>query len=295
MKDNIYYKFKKIFCFKKYAELRRKQRKILLSFAFFISFGINLFAAQENYTIGGRSAGMGYTSVTFSDFWSIQNNQAGLTSIKHTNAGFYYENKFFLKELSFNSCALVLPTKSGVFGFSTNYFGYNKYNESKFGLAYAKQLGKKISVGIQIDYLYTHIAENYGNKGIATFEIGFLSNLTNEFSIGAHIFNPISAKLNDYGNERIPTVFKLGLSYNFNKKVLVCTEVEKDFNFKPLFKAGLEYHIVKEIYIRAGISTNPTLFTFGFGLEFKNLKLDLASSMHPVLGYSPQISLIYGL
>jgi hypothetical protein len=266
--------------------------KIYLCFIILLSSVPN-WASNDNNPIGGRVAGMGFTGVTLTDSWSVQNNQAGLGFVKNISAGMYYENHFLVKELSSKSVAFVLPTQSGVFGLNMNYFGYEKYNETKLGLAYGKAFGEKISAGIQLDYLNTHIAEDYGNKGNMTFEIGILSKLNKSLTIGAHVFNPIRVKVADYNDERIATIFKLGLSYNFSNKVLVIAETEKNINYKPQFKAGLEYHIIKEIYLRTGLSTNPTQNTFGIGIELKKIKIDLASSYHQVLGYSPQMSLVY--
>ena len=270
-------------------------KKILIIFFCIIVQFSTLIAGNENNPIGGRSAALGNASVTFSDFWSIHNNQAGLAYFDNITAGFYYENRFGLSELSLKSGAFVLPTKSGVCGLSMNYFGYSQYNENKIGLAYAKSFGKKFSVGIQFDYLSTHIAENYGSKSLVTFEIGMIAKLTENLSIGTHFYNPISVKLNDYNDERVPYVGKLGLAYNFSDKVLLSVETEKETDIDPILKAGIEYRLIKEIYVRTGITTKPFVNTFGFGIKLKKLQFDFSSSLHPVLGYSPQISFIYNI
>jgi hypothetical protein len=70
-------------------------------------------------------------------------------------------------------------------------------------------------------------------------------------------------------------------------------EVEKDLVHKPVLRAGIEYHPAKTFFIRAGVLSNPVTFTLGAGLEFGNLKFDIASSYHMILGYSPQVSVTY--
>jgi|AntAceMinimDraft_16_1070373.scaffolds.fasta_scaffold08022_2 hypothetical protein len=270
-----------------------KIKSLLIVFFFLIT--LNVFAIHDNKPVGARSSAMGNASVALSDFWSAHNNQAGLAYYKNIAAGFYYEDNFLIKELGLKYAAVVLPTNSGVFGLTTSYFGYTQYNESKLGLAYSKSFGEKFSAGLQLDYLSTHIAENYGNKGAVTFELGIRAQLSKNLYLGAHVFNPVNIKIAEYNDERLPTIMRLGLSYNFSEKIIACVETEKDINYDPVLKAGMEYHIIKEIYLRAGISTNPTLNTFGFGVEFKKLKFDFASSIHQTLGYSPQISLIYNI
>ena len=88
---------------------------------------------------------------------------------------------------------------------------------------------------------------------------------------------------------------RFGLSYIFSEKVLISAESEKDIEFAPIFKSGIEYHIVKPLYLRIGIASNPTKNSFGFGLELKKLKLDFAFSRHNELGYTSMVSVIYDL
>jgi hypothetical protein len=266
--------------------------KHYLAILFLVLSG-QLSASHDNVPQGGRSAAMGHASVAFTDFWSLQNNQAGLAYYNHFAAGFYYENRYLTKELSLKSGGVILPTGSGNFGLNLSYFGYPKYNESKFGLSYARSFGDVLAIGLQLDYLLTSIASDYGKKGVATFEIGILSKINEHLTLGAHVFNPISVKLADYDNEHIQAIIRMGAAYAFDKNILISAEVEKDMEFDPVFKLGLEYRIIEQIYVRGGISTNPGLYSFGFGLDFNKLKIDFSSSIHQTLGYSPQISMYY--
>ena len=266
--------------------------KLYLAILFLI-FSTQLFAIHDNVPEGGRSAAMAHASVALTDFWSLQNNQAGLAYFDRIAAGFYYENRYLTKELSLKAGGVVVPTKSGVFGLNLSYFGYPKYNESKIGLSFARSFGDVLAIGLQLDYLLTSIAEDYGNKGVATFEIGLLSKINDHLTLGAHIFNPISVKIAEYEDERIPAIIRVGAAYSFDNNILVSVEAEKETEFDPILKLGIEYRIVEKVYVRGGISTNPGLYSFGFGLNFKKLKIDLSSSIHQVLGYSPQVSMIY--
>ena len=268
-------------------------KRTTISFLFLVIILSTCFATGENWAIGGRSAGMANASVTLNDLWAIHNNQAGLAEIKNISAGIYYENLYGLNELGLKAGAFVIPTKSGVFGLNLSYFGYSQYNENKVGLAYAKSFGNKFSVGIQLDYLSTHIAENYGSTSAIAAEIGLQYSINKKINIGAHVYNPTKAKIADYNNERVPTIFRLGLSYLISKKIIVAIETEKDIQYNAAFKAGVEYHAVKQFYFRAGISTNPVLNSFGFGLELKNFNLDFATTYHQVLGFTPQVSIIF--
>jgi len=263
----------------------------LLCGIFLIPSGV--FAGGDNHPIGGRSAGLAHASVTLADLWSVHHNQAGLALLEHSSAGFFYENRFLLSDLSLRGGAVAIPTKSGTFGLSAAAFGFELYGEGKYGLAYGRKLGSRINMGLQLNYHSLRIGEGYGNANAISVELGVLAQLTDEIWIGAHVYNPNRAQLADFDDERLPTALSLGLRYDFSEKVFTALEIEKDIDFDPVVKVGLEYHEVEYLYLRAGIATNPQQSTFGFGLQLSNFKLDVATSIHSQLGYSPQFSLLY--
>lgn len=243
--------------------------------------------------LGARSSGMGNASVSLSDVWSAHHNQAGLGFLRDFSAGAYYENRFLIKELSIEGGVAALPVKGGTFGLCISNFGYSLYHENKYSLSFAKAFGDKLSAGIAMDYLTTKIGEGYGSKGVLAAEFGIQAKPLKGLTIGAHVFNPTRAKLADYNNERLPTVIRFGGDYNFSDKVKVAVETEKDIAQKAIFKAGIEYKPVKELYLRAGVGTNPTLTSFGFGLNLKSIQIDVSANYHQTLGFSPQIGLTY--
>ncbi len=259
-------------------------------------FALTLLMANAQQTaqnIGARSSAMAGAGVASTGFWSAANNQAALGYNKSYGAGFYYENGYLAKELSLNSLALVVPTNKGSFVVDLNYFGYSQYNESKIGLGYGMALSEKFAVGVQLDYLRTYIGGDYGSANIFTFEVGLMSKITKDLTLGAHIFNPIQAKLTDYNDERISALMKLGLEWKLSENFIALAEVQSDIDNEMSIIGGLEYRIKEILYTRVGIGTGPNMFSFGVGLNLKHFKLDFSSSMHQLLGYSPQLSLYY--
>ena len=251
------------------------------------------YGSSDNHLFGGRAAGMGNAAVTLYDFWAVSHNQAGLARIDRPAAGVYFENRFMAEELSLGAGAFVLPTKSGIFGLSFNIFGFELYNETKVGLAYARTFGQRLSAGLQLNYNNTFIANDYGSAGNLTFEAGIIFEIIPQLNIGVHVFNPTATIISDYTDDRIATVIRAGASWKFSEKVFVIIETEKSGNHDPVFRSGIEYHITDPIYIRAGIGTKPTTNSFGFGLALGRLNMDIAASYHHVLGYSPQIGFVY--
>jgi hypothetical protein len=251
------------------------------------------YPAGERIPAGGRSLAMGGTSVACADFWSLGNNQAGAAWIKGFSAGFGFENRFLLKELMYEQLGVALPLKAGTIGILVNRFGNSQYSELKAGLSFARKFGKHFSVGIQLDYLRIHVADDYGSKNLVSCEIGMLYHADRHLSIGMQLLNPVPVKITEHPPELLPSIICLGLSYCFSDNFLMAIEAEKDLKNPVILRAGAEYHFARPAYARIGISTSPMSFTFGCGLEFGRLKFDMASGYHQALGFSPSGSVVY--
>lgn len=261
-----------------------------------LSFLVYLFsvASGDNFTAGARATAIGDASITLSDVFSTTTNQAGLAFMSNYSVGIYSDRKFVNASINnFNSAvALPISEKVGTFGLSANYYGYKYYNETKVGLAYARKFGPKFSLGIQFDYLRTTIFE-LGSKNFFTFEMGFQYKPWKVLTIGAHVYNPIPYKVDKVYGEHLPTIMKFGLGYEPSPKVLLAAEYEQDIHYKPQFKGGIEYRVVKYFSLRAGVQTTPFSASFGFGVNVVGLNLDASASYHPVLGFTPQLAFIY--
>jgi len=259
----------------------------------FLMISFVAVAFEGSGVAGARSAAMGRASVTLSDFWSIQNNPAGIAMMSNPAAGIYYENRFLMKELAMKSGAFVLPVRFGVLGVSFNQFGYSLYNENKLGIAYARAFSDQLRIGVQLDYLTTQFGDGYESTNNITFELGVQSDITKKITVGAFIFNPVKARLSSYTDERVPVIMRFGVTYHFTEKLFGIAEIEKNFDLKPGLRTGFEYTINQTFYARIGLSTQPGLLTFGSGFRIGNLNLDLSAGMHQVLGVSAQAGLIY--
>jgi hypothetical protein len=253
-------------------------------------------SAQGGWSIGfsggARSESMGRASVILEDTWAIYNNQAGLASLKNISLGLYSSNHYLLKELSACGLAMAIPTPGGVIGIGFTYSGFSLCNEKKIGLAFARAFGKKISAGLQLDYLTQTIGEGFGTRHFLTFEGGFIGRITERITVGFHTFNPVPYYYKD-GLLLLSATYRLGVSYLFSGSFLMTLECEQSTGRKAILKSGLEYSFSNKAFARLGIISQPFEFTAGVGFIIDRLQVDLASSYHQYLGYSPQVSVIY--
>lgn len=243
--------------------------------------------------IGPRSASLGHASSCLFDVWSSYNNQGSLGFVRQADVASYYENHFLLKELSQSGFAAVVPIKKGTFSLAYSALGYKLYHESQITLGYGMKLNETISLGVGFDYLNTKIADIYGKANAFTGSFGLTIKLLPQLVIATHIYNPFRVSITSYNHERVPTIFKFGTQYIFSKKVFLITEAEKISGQKINIKAGIEYNPNSLVYLRVGGATYPTQTSFGFGVKYNGLKIDISSTYHSVLGLTLQIGLSY--
>ena len=231
-------------------------------------------------------------STLHANAFSFSGNQAALAGIKNVSAGVYSEKRFLLKELSMYTAAVALPTTSGSFGLKADYFGDVSYNETGLGLAYARKLGDKIDVGIQFNY-YSFKTAGYGNASAINAEGGVILHLTDELNIGLHVYNPTSVTIGKTGEEKMPAIYAAGLGYDVSSRLFMGAEIEKIEDQPVNVNAGLQYYFDEKLFATAGIASATSTYYFGFGIAIKNLQLNAVASMHPQLGITPGLMLLF--
>lgn len=263
-----------------------------------LGLGVLLFspegrAAGEFRPLGGRAAGIAGISVALTDQWSAANNQAGNVFNEGIFCGVYFENRYMVKELSYKALVFSACLRPGAFSFTCLYFGTGVYSELKTGVGYARKFGKHFSAGIQLNYYRFRISDDYGSKNILNCEAGLMFKPARQLVVGFHCVNPVPVKLYGISGESLPTLFQLGLSYNFTEGLMMSAEVEKDPVSKACARIGAEYRFAGILSARAGVATGPFRLSIGAGIVIKRFSLDFASEYSQVLGFSPAVSIQY--
>lgn len=280
------------------------QRLLTIITAIILSIAINKASANGIVNpLGGRASAMGGSSVAAQGLWALQNNPAGMAKLERTSFGLYYQNLWMVEQTAYKCGVVAIPLNVGTIGMSFNQFGNEDYNENKIGLAFARDFGRYLQIGLQLDYCLFHYAEDYGSKSALTFELGIQSKITDKLTLGTYIFNPAHLKINQtLNNEPLPIVFRFGASYKFTKDFVGQVELEKNTDFDGVsLRGGLEYEAVKDFFIRAGaqIGVNRLqqqgLLTFGLGYKIKFAEINVGAQMHQVLGSSINIGMIFNI
>ena len=258
----------------------------------FLSIHLIINGQTVRRPVAAVYTGLGAYSNNHIDVFSFSNNQASLAQMKNASVGAYGERRFMLNELSLYQLAIAVPTTSGNFGVHAGYFGFSDYNESQMGLAYARKLGSKVDIGVQFNYNDIR-ASGYGNSSAINFEIGTVFHLTDKLNAGVHAYNPVGGKFGKNSNEKLASVYTIGLGYEASSKFLMSAEIEKEENQPVSINAGMQYKFLPQFMIRAGIVTNTSVLYGGASLFLNTFRLDVVASYHPKLGVTPGLLLIY--
>lgn len=248
-------------------------------------------AIDEQFGGGSRIKSMAGIGVSIPDNWSSHYNQAGLAYLTDYAISAFYSNRFNLKETGYSAITIVLPVKPGTFSINASNFGYSAYSESKIAIGFGKRLGKYFSAGIQVNYIHTFISDIYDDKNGVYADLGLISIPFKKLRIGFHVINPIGSTFFD--KDLISPVVRTGISYDVNESILIGFQIDKELYSSLEIKAGMEFELREHFFIRSGINLKTIEYSFGIGIDLKNVKCDLGFSNHQILGYSPNISLTY--
>lgn len=236
--------------------------------------------------------GLGAYSLNHVDVFSFTANQAALAQLKNVSAAVYGERRFLLSELNNYTAAIGLQTSSGNFGLKAGYSGFSDYNETQIGLAYARNLGKKIDIGVQFNYNGIQAA-GYGNTSAISFEIGTILHITDQLNAGVHVNNPVGGKFGKDQQEKLASVYAVGLGYEASDKFFISAEIEKEEDEAINVNAGLQYKFLPQLLARVGVSSATSAAWLGLGLTIKSFRIDLTTSYHPQLGITPGILFLF--
>ncbi len=256
-----------------------------------LSLCTSITAQLLRYSVALPYAGLSAYSTQQNDPLSFTSNQAALAQTDKAGIAIYGERRFLLAAVSAYTMAAAVPTKMGNFGVQINYAGFKNFNENKIGLAYAKSLGSKIDVGIQFNY-YGYRIPTYGNASSVNFEAGVLFHFTDKLNAGFHVYNPVGGKLGKDGDEKLASAYKFGIGYDASENFFVSSQIIKEEDKPVNVMAGIQYHFAHQFFVRAGFMSESSTAFAGAGIGWKNLRLDVAGSYHPQLGFSPGILLI---
>ncbi|WP_140936584.1 DNA-binding protein [Sphingobacterium lumbrici] len=239
--------------------------------------------------------GMGNTGLARQSVYSIGLNPAGIAGLTNTNVALAYQQHFLSSEIQSRAAYLNIPIKSlGGVGVGVNSYGIAGVSTlSTVRGIYARQFGKQIFSAVGLNYHQFYI-KNYGNDQTFSVDLGLQVNVFPHLVIGALVRNISSSKYKEDVDQQISREIGLGLNYVVSDHLSLASDIYYDFRSKMNYRGGLEYAFDRRFKIRGGAASNPLHYLAGLGLILNKIQIDIASSFHPKLGTSPQITMAYG-
>ncbi len=225
--------------------------------------------AQQPFSNSHSEAICGATSCE-TGFNSVGLNPAGASCSK-AGLSASYNNRFFMKELSQKSAAAALPTATGTFTSTFNYYGFQLFNQIKASLGYAMKLTDNICAGATANYHSTHIDDTPDHLRTATGDIGLIAKPHKKLRIGFFIENITNSQYRT-GDTIIPVRIQTGIQYILYGGHRIIIDIEKtNMDSEILVHGAVTSPLNDKISIMAGIHTLP--LTIGAGTEFHLGKL----------------------
>ena len=136
-------------------------------------------------------------------------------------------------------------------------------SENQFFLSVANRFSDKLSIGIAFKFFYYKLYQDVSSTGLG-FDIGAFYLLNDEMAL-SFVITDINSKYEwDTGKifgasglitkNKFPLIKKFGFSYRFNeKKILTAVEFESSNAGTNILRAGCEYIIYENLFLRAGV------------------------------------------
>ncbi len=249
-------------------------------------------AGLEDLSLSAKGRGLAdATSVMTEDPSQIFGNPAAIFS-SHLQCALTYARPFGLKALDYGHITLALPYKSLTLGSAAKTFGNDLYREMVFSFAWSYHLHKDLFIGSCFRY-GTVAIQNYGKDGALLLDIGAIAHLNEDLACGFSIHNINHAALGK-GDEPLPTGLQTGIKIKLMATTLFF-DLYKEIKYPLDLRCALQIHMLSPLTLRAGVGSQPSRLTAGFGLSFKSMSLDYGFSTHSVLDVSHQFSLRFYL
>lgn len=273
-------------------------RSAPLALAALLAFSLPARAAFEPLETDPRARSMGgaFTGVG-GGYLAAYHNPAALSAVDQMQLGVSYVQPYgagFLK-LTTAGVAGRLPGKLGGFGvgfrrFGTTFEDQSLDEQSTFTLAHGVELLRDVSSRASIGWALHLYSLSFGptiteaDPGSATsigLDIAGRVSLRNRTSVGFMVQNLNNPTIGDVDVETLPRRVVGGVAYAPYAGVTTTFDVEAPLNQQPRFRSGAEFELTDFLAIRAGVATDPGLYTAGAGLKWRGFEFQYGFSSGP--------------
>ncbi|NLP10276.1 hypothetical protein GX408_07755 [bacterium] len=218
-------------------------------------------------------------------------NPAALAAGHRLYAEMSGHSPFGIKELSI--CRLELGRAGPRQGAAADisYMGFDQYQEGSASCRAARLLWGRMALGAAWRYTWWHIVR-YGQRGGHSLELGLLHQCAPSFSWGAVIKELALGK-----NLQTPPdefySWQIGCRWSAGLPADCYLEYHRQSPWPARIRMAMEIKWKQILRLRWGWALEPSIFSFGFGIVQKKLRMDYAVSEHPDLGLTYGMTLCF--
>ncbi|MDR3137380.1 MAG: hypothetical protein LBT73_00640 [Tannerellaceae bacterium] len=270
--------------------IQKSKLAILLAFRLFLATASrnadanNLFPLTEVCQMKFAGATVLRSSLTNPSLVAEQNAPS---------AAFSLVDHYQLKELLYLTAGIVYPNIFLPFAVHAQTFGFDDFRESLFRLAVGRKLGEHWTLGAAAQYalLQTLLFDEQGHCLSADLGLRFAP--SERFAAGLALSN-IEAVSFGQGSLAMAAgswQAQAGIDWGIVDKLHLLTAISSA-QYTPFSgNIALEFAFDHTFTLSGGIRTNPWLTTFGATYTNNRFVIDVATSVHPILGLSGGVGL----
>jgi len=253
---------------------------------------------------------MGTTFIAFApDAYAPFHNPASLAWTLDPEVAASYVQPFGVDFSKQTVAAGVLGTgKIGGIGigfrhFGTDYGGKDLESETTITFAQGFRLlddaQSTVSIGWALNYYALSFGTSVsgidpGDDSIFGLNLGAEAVLYQRTKVGVYAQNVNNPRIGELEKEELIRRVGVGISYQPYPGVLTMLDISDELGNQVQFRGGTEFQVASFLQLRGGLRTAPNIFTAGFGVLLKGVRVDYAfSTGGGTLSSSNQIGIGY--
>jgi hypothetical protein len=252
-------------------------------------------AAFEDIEVSPRARAMGaaWTALR-GDAYAVFHNPAALAWAGRVEAAASTVRPFGYDFSSQNTAAgaIALPGRwgglgAGVRAFGVEYMGEMLEQETTLGLAHGFHVRRdrqsELSVGWAVDLYSLDFGRSVtgidpGSATTAGLSVGAVAVVRERTRIGFHALNFNNPTIGRRDKEELRRRVAAGVSYAPYPGVESVLEIANELGEAVQYRGGAEFELAEFLWARAGVKSDPSVFTAGLGLQWMGIQLDYGFS-----------------
>lgn len=186
------------------------------------------------------------------------------------------------------SLAAQWPLGGSGFGFHAGYSGDAILREMQGGLAYGRRLADQLGAGILFNYQSAKVPALAAEK-LLTIDGGLLMQLTPALLTGIRVSKPVLGP----PDNRPGTSFHAGLGYTLSDRFVVAAIASKIPERAASLQLAADYQFADRLSASLGYLSGNASWFFGTAMGFTGFQLEASAQVHPYLGISPVLSILF--